>query len=178
MDEKKTKSRRQTIVEWIILAAIVVAAFVVIPNFVIYRCVVHQSSMLHTLSEGESVLVERMSRYFTDPKRFDIITLQTETEGDYVKRVIGLPGETIQITDGKVFVDGNILEDPYGEGFTESGTAKVPIKLGDHEFFVLGDNREVSIDSRFESLGAVKKSQIQGRIIWRVWPINKFGAVD
>lgn len=96
----------------------------------------------------------------------------------YVKRIIGLPGETVQITGDNIYIDGKLLEEDYGKmPITNSGIAEEPLKLGDDEYFVLGDNRKVSLDSRYEEVGPVQKEEIAGRAILRIWPFDSFGKI-
>jgi signal peptidase I len=95
--------------------------------------------------------------------------------------VIGLPGETIQIIDGKVYIDGKELtEDVYGitDYIDEPGIAAEPLTLGKDEYFCMGDNRPVSYDSRYEAVGPVKRSEFVGKVWIRIWPLDKFGKVD
>ena len=98
---------------------------------------------------------------------------------NFIKRVIGLPGETVQIVGGRVYINGELLEsDVYGnELMISAGRASQPITLGENEYFVLGDNRNGSKDSRVEEVGNVKRSQIQGKALLRIWPLNKVGFV-
>ena len=97
----------------------------------------------------------------------------------FIKRVIGLPGETVQIADdGTILINGKALDDKYGtEKITDPGLAEYPVKLKDNEYFVLGDNRNHSEDSRFSDVGAVRKEQIVGRVIYRILPFRKAGRV-
>ena len=96
----------------------------------------------------------------------------------YVKRIIGLPGETIQITGDNIYIDGSLLEENYGKmPITNPGIAEEPLKLGDDEYFVMGDNRKVSLDSRYEEVGPVQKEEIAGRAILRIWPFDSFGKI-
>lgn len=97
----------------------------------------------------------------------------------YIKRVIGLPGETIQIIGDTIYINGNVLKEYYGlEPMLSGGIAKEPIKLGKDEFFVLGDNRNESRDSRDgESVGVVKKKNIDGHAILRIYPFSRVGKI-
>lgn len=175
---ENAEKKKAAIREWIILILIFLLSLFLVPK-VITRSPVFQTSMEDTLKEGDNLLVEKVSRHFTDPKRFDIVILKISEEENYVKRVIGLPGETVQIIDGIVHINGQPLEKDYGkQPITYPGIAKDAISLAEDEFFVLGDNREVSADSREEWIGPIKKKQIEGRAILRIWPINKFGVVD
>lgn len=139
----------------------------------------HGASMEPVLSDGDNLLVDR--RATTKIKRNDIIvfTYLYEKKTYYIKRVIGLPGETVQITDkGDIFINGEELKDPYGtEKITDPGLAEYPIKLGEGEYFVLGDNRNHSEDSRYSDVGTVKAEQIVGRAFFRFFPFKKFGRI-
>ena len=97
----------------------------------------------------------------------------------YVKRVIGLPGETVQIDlEGNIYINGEILEEDYGkEKINFPGLAVEPITLGDDEYFVMGDNRNNSSDSRDPSVGNIRRSNIIGKAWVRIWPLNKFGVL-
>jgi signal peptidase I len=115
-------------------------------------------------------------------KRFDIIVFYPfgrENEEYYVKRIIGLPGETIQIVDGVIYIDGDILEEDYGKDpILDPGRAVVPIKLADDEYFVMGDNRNISKDSRYSVVGNVEKKNIGGKAFFRISPLKRFGPID
>lgn len=151
-----------------------------VPKYVIQRTVVDGNSMMNTLRNEESLIVEKVSYHFTDPDRYDIIVFYPfgrEDPDDYfVKRVIGLPGETVQIIDSEVYINEKPLGEKYGKDpINDPGIAAEPIKLGDDEFFVLGDNREVSQDSR--TFGAVNKKNISGHVVLRIYPFDSFGLL-
>ena len=132
------------------------------------------------LDDGDNLIVEKLSYRFSDPKRFDIIVFPpTGKKEYYIKRIIGLPGETVQIDEnGNIYINGELLEENYGaETIQNPGRAAKPITLGDDEYFVMGDNRNNSKDSRSEEVGNVKRSQIIGRAWLRIWPLNKFGLL-
>lgn len=101
-----------------------------------------------------------------------------ESREYYVKRIIGLPGETIQIKGDDIYIDGEIIEEDYGKmPITNGGIAEEPLTLGDDEYFVMGDNRAVSFDSRFDEIGPVKKEKIAGKALLRIWPFKDFGII-
>lgn len=185
--------------ELLIYAFIAFVCIFVIPRYVIQRTYVSGESMESTLQSEDHILVEKVSYYFHEPKRFDIVVFEpyadkTEEEyaaeyrvkdGEkqkeyYVKRVIGLPGETIQIVDSAIYIDGKPLtDDHYGKDpITEAGIAAEPIILEKDEYFLLGDNREVSLDSRYEEIGPVKRQHLIGRACVRILPLNKFGFFE
>lgn len=182
-DRKKKSAGGSFLKELIIYAVIIVLCVTVVPRYVIQRTQVDGDSMKNTLHNEESLIVEKVTCKFTDPDRFDIITFYPkgrDHEEYYIKRVIGLPGETIQIKGDTIYIDGEELEENYGrEPMESAGIAEEPIKLGDDEFFVLGDNRNESVDSRDgEDVGVVKRKNIDGRAILRIYPFSEFGTIQ
>ena len=156
-----------------ILAVLVIA--LLLSRYVVERVRVHNHSMEHTLEEGDSVLIDKISYRFHDPERFDIIVFRQKSSGEeLIKRVIGLPSETVQIVDGKFIIDGEEIEDVSGPDAPEyAGIASVPVKLSVGEYFVVGDNRKESIDSRYEEVGIVTSTRITGRMFMRILPLKK-----
>lgn len=183
-NNKKPENRKKkffgSIIELGIYLAIIILCVTVVPRYVIQRTIVDGSSMMNTLKDQENLLVEKVSYHFSDPDRFDIIVFYPkgrDYEDYYIKRVIGLPGETVQIIGSSIYIDGKELKEDYGKDpITSSGLAAEPIKLAEDEFFVMGDNRTVSEDSR--SIGPVKKKNIEGRAVLRIYPFSKFGTLD
>ena len=168
--------------EGIIYLLLILLCVFVIPKYVVQRTVVSGASMENTLHDGESLLVEKVSYRFTDPERFDVVVFYPDEEEQteyYVKRVIGLPGETVQITGDDIFINGELLEEDFGkQEMVYSGIAEEPLELGEDEYFLLGDNRYVSFDSRYEEVGAVHKEMIEGKAFVRIWPLNKLGTFN
>lgn len=150
-------------------------------HYVGQRTQVQGESMEPTLLNGDNLIVDKITYRFNDPKRFDIIVFpfQYKENTYYIKRIIGMPGETIQITtDGIIYIDGEELKEGYGkEVILDPGNAYNPITLGDDEYFVLGDNRNNSSDSRSASVGVIHKDSIVGRAWLRIWPFSKFGIL-
>lgn len=180
--ERSDVSALHRAVYWIadVAAVMVLAIFVVL--FLCDRVTVTGQSMEPTLAASDVVLVNRVTYHFEEPQRFDVIVFEKENKSamkKYVKRVIGLPGETVQIIDEVVYIDGMPLEGDAGlEHVTLAGLASAEIVLGADEYFVLGDNRESSEDSRFSNIGNVKRSEIQGSVWLRVAPFQKFGKIQ
>ena len=171
---------KKEILSWVFYIAFVLVLTWVIITFVGQRTRVNGRSMMNTLHDGDNLIVEKLSYRFSDPKRFDIIVFPpTGKKEYYIKRIIGLPGETVQIDEnGNIYINGELLEENYGaETIQNPGRAANPITLGDDEYFVMGDNRNNSKDSRSEEVGNVKRSQIIGRAWLRIWPLNKFGLL-
>ncbi len=152
-------------------------------HFVGQRTAVEGSSMEATLSDGDNLIVDKITYRFRDPERFDIIVFpfQYEAKKFYIKRIIGLPGETVQIDQaGTIYINGEVLEENYGREIIKPeniGIAIDPITLGEDEYFVMGDNRNNSTDSRTEIVGNIHRDDIVGRAWVRIWPLNKFGVL-
>ncbi|CVI71876.1 Signal peptidase I T [Clostridiales bacterium CHKCI001] len=177
---QKKKGPVREIIDFILYLAVVAGICYVIVTFVGQRTVVSGTSMVPTLQDGDNLITDKISYRFRDPERYDIIVLRVESQHEnFIKRVIGLPGETVQIVGGRVYINGELLEsDVYGnELMISAGRASQPITLGEDEYFVLGDNRNGSADSRLEEVGNVDKSRIIGRAFVRIWPLNKFGLL-
>ena len=182
-EKQKKQGKGSFIWELIIYAVIIVLCVTVVPRYVIQRTQVDGDSMKNTLHDEESLLVEKVTYRFKDPDRFDIITFYPRGRNHtdyYVKRIIGLPGETIQITGDTIYINGEVLKEEYGrEPMESAGIAEKPIKLGADEFFVLGDNRNESIDSRNgDDVGVVKRKNIDGHAILRIYPFSEFGTIQ
>lgn len=153
-------------------------------TFVIQRTEVEGSSMETTLSDGDNLFVDKISYRFRDPERFDIIVFPFLYKEDtfYIKRIIGLPGETVQIDEaGNIYIDGEVLEESYGREVIRPeliGRAAEPIALGEDEYFVMGDNRNNSSDSRTDVVGNIHRKDIIGRAWVRIWPLDKMSVLQ
>lgn len=151
-------------------------------HYVGQRTEVNGASMETTLSHGDNLIVDKVSYHFKAPQRFDIIVFPYQYAEDtyYIKRVIGLPGETVQIDgEGHIYINGSILEESYGREVMDSpGRAFEPITLGMDEYFVLGDNRNNSSDSRDPSVGNIRRIDIIGKAWVRIYPFDKFGVLQ
>ncbi len=182
-DMPKKKSKRISIIlELLMYVVIIYACVYFIPTYVMQRTIVDGPSMENTLHDDESLLVDKIVYKLNGLKRFDIIVFYPygrEEKDYYVKRIIGLPGETVQIVGSDIYINDILLNEDYGKNPIDyQGLAAAPLTLGQDEFFVLGDNREVSKDSRYEEVGPVLRENIGGRSMLRIWPLNKFGLVD
>ena len=152
-------------------------------TFVGQRTEVDGSSMEPMLSDMDNLIVDKITYRFADPKRFDIIVFPFKQQENtfYIKRIIGLPGETVQIdVQGNIYINGEVLEESYGREVISPehvGIAIDPVVLGEDEYFVMGDNRNNSMDSRAEIIGNIKREDIVGRAWIRIWPLSKFGIL-
>lgn len=173
------KTIGQELLELLVRIIIILVVCYLIVTFVGQRTVVSGSSMTPTLEHKDNLIVDKISYRFQDPKRFDVVVFDYQDGRYFIKRIIGLPGETVQIINGNVYINNVLLEeDIYGsESIVYAGRAAQPIVIGPDEYFVLGDNRNGSKDSRVEEVGNVKRSQIQGKALLRIWPLNKIGFV-
>lgn len=162
------------------LLFVLVATFLVV-TYVGQRTKVSGASMEPTLHDGDNLIVDKISYRFDDPKRFDIIVFpfRYEEKTYYIKRIIGLPGETIYIDEyGIIYIDGNILTESYGEEvIADPGRAYEAITLGEDEYFVMGDNRNNSSDSRDPVVGNIHRDELIGKAWVRIWPLGKFGFI-
>jgi signal peptidase I len=182
-EEKKKSILREIAGTVVYFAAIFLAVFLVV-HYVGQRTEVNGDSMLNTLESGDNLIIDKISYRFSDPERFDIVVFPCVNDNytDYIKRIIGLPGETIWIDEGgQIYIDGEVIEDPYGREViwtANRGRASSPITLGENEYFVMGDNRNLSQDSRSEIVGNVDGDLFIGKVWIRIWPFDKFGSVD
>lgn len=178
--EKIEQNKAKEIAGLVIYCLIVIAAMFLIIKYVGQRTVVMGHSMEPTLQDSDNLITDKITYRFRDPKRFDIIVFPFKDNRAtlLIKRIVGMPGETVQVIDGNVYVNGYVLEDNYGNAvMTDPGLAADPVVLKEDEYFVLGDNRNNSTDSRFESVGNIHRSKIIGRAWLRVWPLNKLSLL-
>lgn len=174
---KKLKEILSTSIYFLV---VLVVTFLVV-TYVGQRTMVIGSSMESMLSDGDNLIVDKLSYRFSEPQRFDIIVFpfRYAEKTYYIKRVIGLPGETIYIDgNGTIFIDGEELKENYGkEVIKDPGRAYEPITLGEDEYFVLGDNRNNSSDSRDPVVGNIHRDEFIGKAWMRIWPLNKIGMI-
>ncbi len=166
----------------IYLLSVLCITYLVI-TFVGQRTEVDGASMEATLSDGDNLIVDKISYRFSDPQRFDIIVFpfRYKEETYYIKRIIGLPGETVQIDEeGNIYINGKVLQESYGKEIIRPeniGIASEPVVLGEDEYFVMGDNRNNSNDSRAEIVGNIHRDDIIGKAWIRIWPFSEFGLL-
>lgn len=212
----KTISRKRELLNTGIYLLIVLVLTYLFIVFVCQKTEVIGSSMYPTLENGDQLLVDKISYRFGDPQRFDIVVFPPKYEENtfYIKRIIGLPGETVEVKNVPTTIEGNsgmvewklvisikkadsqeetfeVLEDKYGyysdlervlpEGqdyiVVEGDETTAPVVLGENEYFVMGDNRDNSKDSRNPMVGKIKRKDIIGKAFFRIWPFSGFGFI-
>ena len=181
MNPKKKHSVVRNIFLWTFeILVIILFAYVVVYFFGQSRTNIGQS-MEVTLSGGDTVLLNVLAYQVGSPKRGDVVAFKpngSTTGYSSIKRIIGLPGETVQIKDGMIYINGEVyLEKKSYPVMTNPGMASEEIKLGDREYFVLGDNRNNSEDSRFADVGLVKSDYIEGKVWFVISPSEHRGLL-
>ena len=179
IEEEKPDVMRE-LLGMLVYVGIVLAVTFLIITFVGQRTHVSGESMENTLDDGDQLIVDKVTYRFHAPERYDIIVFPFRYKDNtyYIKRIIGLPGETVQIVDGEIYINGEVLQESYGrEVMQDAGLAAEPITLGDDEYFVLGDNRNYSSDSRDPSVALIHRKKIVGRAWLRIWPLSSFGIL-
>lgn len=168
-EQRKRRRLMIRIILWIVEIAAMIGLAYVICAFCVEKTTVIGDSMNPVLEDGDKILINKAAYYFSDPKRYDVICFkQSGTEHSFynIKRVIGMPGETVSIIDGKVYIDGEVLSDDMKvDAVVNGGLANEELVLEENEYFVLGDNRNNSEDSRFANIGNI----IEGDIIGKAW---------
>ena len=184
VNEPEKKTWVKELLEYVIWLGGVWIAVQLIINFVGVFSVVDGDSMQPTLYNGEYLWVDKFTYQFSEPERFDVIIFPIVYRGEnshFVKRIIGLPGETVYINEnGVIYINGEVLPDTYGKEVIAEYNRQLaaePITLDSDEYFVMGDNRNHSSDSRFESVVNIERDRIMGRVVARLWPFNKIGTI-
>lgn len=169
------------IFSWIIEIAIVLMMAFVLVYFIGMRTSVVGQSMSETLENGDQILVNRFMYKMIGPKANDVIVFLpngNEKSHYYVKRVIGVPGDTVQIKDGRIYVNGTEFTEKVDVASIEdAGLAADAVTLGDDEYFVLGDNRNNSEDSRYANIGNIKREYIIGKAWFVISTGDRFGFI-
>lgn len=181
-DEITKKGTIRQIIDTVAYFIVVLTIVMVIERFVMQPVEVEGSSMEPTLSNENHLLLEKITYLFGEPKRYDVIVFQPfedEEELYYIKRIIGLPGEHVRIEDNLIYINGEPLPENYGmeNVIKDPGMAINEVILGENEFFVMGDNRNHSRDSRDPLVGVVNGTSIVGRAWCRIWPFSDIGLI-
>ncbi len=177
--KNEKKDTKNEIKDWIITIAIFIVAFVVIRTFIGQPVVTNGESMSPTLVHGDMVFVEKVTTKFGTLNQGDIIVFPypADPSKEYIKRVIGVPGDTVDLIDYEFYINGEKLNDPFLVRDVVVGDTMFPLTVGDNEYFVLGDNRAVSHDSRHSEVGLINKDDIDGRATFVFYPFNRIKLV-
>lgn len=170
------------IVKWIADIAVVMLLALFCINFFCDNTKIVGNSMNDILKNNDMVMINSLSYKISEPKRYDVILFKkTSKAGEkisYVKRIIGLPGETVQIIEGKIYINGKELKDKnIKSDIVNAGLAKDEIYLEYNEYFVMGDNANNSEDSRFSTVGNVKSDEIEGKVWLVAWPFERIRMI-
>ena len=189
------------VLQWVEAIAIAVVLAILIRGFLFEPVIIEGTSMLNTLEDKDRVILNKITLAFNEPEPGDIVVIEIEppyfnvltflndnalakrllptlTGADYIKRVIAIEGDVVDIIDGYVYVNGEKVEEPYikEDGITRQLITAMPYTVEEGKLFVMGDNRGASRDSR--TIGTIDEEQIIGIAGYRIWPINKLGNVD
>lgn len=180
---KEVKAKPNAVRE--ILEVIVPAflLFIVIHTFIAEARFVPSPSMVPTIALGDRFLVEKVTYRFTEPKRGEIVVFHptkramavTRGKDDLIKRIIALPGEEVYVHDGRVYINGKVLDEPYISEERRPFYETKPLTVPPEHYWVLGDNRNNSADSHY--WGFVPRKNIVGRAVWRFWPLTRLGQI-
>ena len=165
----KTQEKNIKVVD-IVSMILIILIIIFIKKFVFTNIMVHGPSMLDTLHDKDIMILDIIGPKLNGYKRFDIIVIKTK-DTKIIKRVIGLPGETVEYKDNQLYINGKKVKDKYGNGETDDIEK---VKLGKDEYYVLGDNRGISADSRV--YGPFKKKSIMGKATFTFFPFNRIGV--
>ncbi|BCN31585.1 signal peptidase I [Anaeromicropila herbilytica] len=181
VEEVEQINYMKDIMHMVLYFLVVIAIFGFINIFVGEHVEVNGSSMESTLQNENHLILEKVSYRLHEPERFDVIVFRPFENNKklyFIKRIIALPGETVQIKGSDIYINNKLLKENYGKDpIEDGGIAKDPITLGKDEYFVLGDNRNNSKDSRFAEVGLVQRDSIIGRTWFRIWPLNEIGVL-
>lgn len=172
----------KNVILWVVEIALVVGLAYCIIHYAVEKTEMIGLSMESTLSDGDEIIINKIAYRFHDPERFDVVVFkQSNREHSYynVKRIIGLPGETIQIIDNVIYINGEAFEDDViADSMNNAGLAAEEITLEENEYFVLGDNRNNSEDSRFANVGNIIRDEIVGKAWLKLNPFNFISQIN
>ena len=175
--EAKKKTVGREILEWVFVVVFAVSVALIIRTFIFEPVRVDGESMLRTLFNNEYMIVTKYQYLFNDPERFDVVICHYPDRGstNFVKRIVGIPGDTVEVKDNTLFVNGEPVDEPH---IVNKPSYTMPaITIGEGHYFVLGDNRPNSNDSHNPNVGQLERKQIIGKVRLVVWPFSDFRTV-
>jgi signal peptidase I len=178
--EEEDKHKRSGLVEWIVVVVVAISSALLVRAYVLQQFAVEGTSMLTTLHPSDRVLVNKLSYRLHDPRRGDVVVLKriesNAQERDLIKRVVALPGETVEYRDCQLFINGALINEPYLDpqivSANRCGADQPAVQVESDHVFVMGDNRGGSLDSRDSSVGQVAYSNLIGRAFVVMWPFG------
>lgn len=185
-DSEPRRSAVREVVEWVVIIAAAVGFAILLRTYVVEPYEIPSESMINTIQVGDRILGEKISYLTRDPEAGEVVTFRDPEDASttLIKRIIATPGQTIDLQDGVVYVDGVALDEPYTLGketdpierhaSTLSDSISYPYTLGDDEYWVMGDNRTNSLDSRY--FGPITRDMITSRAWVTFWPLNDVGV--
>lgn len=188
MEEIEMNQIAREIWDWIKTFVVVIFIVLIVRTFFFANYMVHGESMMPTIENGERLIINKIGYEFSQPERFDLIVFHANEENDYIKRVIGLPGDHIEFKDDTLYINGEAYEEDYLEPFRKQHTSGAFTndftledvtgysEIPEGKVFVLGDNRQNSMDSR--QIGLITMDEIVGKANVRYWPINEFTIIN
>ena len=186
--EKRDRRKKEKKSMPILLQLVLLVVLVLILRNVMGTVYVKGSSMEPNFYHGDLVFVNKLSTSIGSPDYGDVVICRMEDDFAYenlIKRVIGLPGDEIDIVENEddeeiydLYVNGELIEEPFlGEPMMTKGNIEYPFEVPENSYFVMGDNRNASTDSRKESVGAIAKENLEGKVIFRLFPFSSFGLI-
>lgn len=173
MSKKRRKSRKsgfKSFINWLTALSVVIILGFLARTFVAVPVTISGQSMADTYNDGDIVLVTRFDYLLSGPEAGDVVLCEVDDrDGMYVKRVIGVPGDYVEITNGMLTVNGVAVDETY---VNYPSTETMSVQLGTDEYMVLGDNRAASYDSREEEIGMLSKDDFAGKVRSRIWPLG------
>jgi signal peptidase I len=176
LENNKKHSNGLELKEWFQSALIAVIIAFIIKMFLFDFVMVQGSSMFPTLENNDRLIVNKIGYTIGEPKYNDIVILKYNDNIEYVKRVIAQGGDTIEIKDRVVYLNNEPLSEDFINPIPYEDFSKVTVPIG--SYFVMGDNRANSSDSRYQSLGFVEQNDVDGKVIFRIWPLDAIGVIN
>lgn len=160
------------------IAVAISAAWFLVYSF-LNQAIVSGNSMSPVLEAEDMCLIDRLCYDLGEPKRYDIVVFERNDTGKQnIKRIVGLPGEKIQIQNGQIYINDSCLDNPYTSVISLAGIAENTVELEEDEYFVIGDNADSSEDSRFSNIGNVTKKAMKGKLWMIVKPFSRLGRIE
>ncbi len=180
MNKNKQKDLKSTIKDWAVTIIIFLVVFFFIRTFIGQPVMTNGESMSPTLVHGDRIFVEKLSYLFSKPERGDIVVFPypADPSKEYIKRIVGVPGDKIDLRNNQFYVNDERIDDPFEIDVVPLGDVQFPITVGEDEYFVLGDNRIVSHDSRHSEVGLIAEDDILGKASFVFYPINRIKLIS